>query len=403
MKESTRLDTEKPLILVVDDEIGPRESLKIILLPDYRVVAASDGPSALLEFDRETPDLVISDIRMPGMSGTSLLCEIKSRGPDVPVILITGYATLQSAQEAVRGGAFDYINKPYDVEEIQQTVSKAVSEFRKRRNSHRLVNQLQSWNRDLQQQIGQLDQKAKVADLSAELIHDLNNPMTVLQGYISLLEDSFGPDSEGASVSEMEEFMGIVKTQVERCVTLTRNFLDFARESGNHWEKSNLNELIQDSLFVLRVRMMKMRIESNLSLEPDLPEGWFMSTAIQQVFYNLISNAIDAIGDNGEAGIITITSRLVESKMVGDDKLSSCIRATISDNGPGISRDIIDRIFIPFFSTKEKNKGTGLGLSLCKRIIDEHQGELRVESEPGQGTSFIITIPLLLEAPNNVV
>ncbi len=389
---------EKPLILVVDDENGPRESLKIILSPNYRVVTAEDGISALTIFKRQNPELVISDVRMPGMSGISLLRKIKAIDPEATVILITGYASIQTAQEALRADAFDYINKPYDVKEIQAVVTKALTRVRERHNQHRLLHQLQAWNRDLQEQIGQLDQKATVADLSAELIHDLNNPMTVLQGYISLLEDSLDSNGPEGSSNQMEEFMGIVKTQVERCVALTRNFLDFARQASGKWEKSNVNELIQDTMFVLRVRMMKQSVECSFQPDPDIPDSWFMPTAMQQSLYNLVANAIDAVCDRPDKGAIMIATRIIEHE-TKKQSAAEFIQIIIEDNGAGIPEDKLKQIFTPFFTTKEKGKGTGLGLSICQRVAEEHQGELLVHSQPGKGTCFTLNFPLLLEAP----
>ncbi len=388
---------QPPLILVVDDETGPRESLNIILGHKYRINTASNGTDALKEFERNEPDLVISDIRMPGMSGTTLLHEIKSRAPEIPIILITGYANLKSAQEAVRGRAFDYIDKPYDVKEIQNLVEKALSDMEERRKHQRLVQQLQSWNRDLQDQIGELDQKATVADLSAELIHDINNPMTVLKGYINLLEDSL--DSRGnAPAGDIEEFLKVVKSQVEKCICLTRNFLDFSRPSGRKWEKVNLNNLIQDTLFVLRVRMTKSGVESRVHLDPELPELWLMPTAIQQSLYNLIANGVDALAETNEGGTITITSQLdkEQSELEG---FAETAKVSIRDNGPGIQQERLERIFTPFFTTKEKGKGTGLGLSICKRLVNEHQGQLQVQSQPGQGACFSIILPFREKAP----
>ena len=105
----------KSTILIVDDELGPRESLKLILTPTYQVTVARDGLEGLEKFEACTPDLVISDIRMPRLDGIQFLKRIRERNHDIPFILITGCGTVESAQQAVRGGAFDYISKPYNI------------------------------------------------------------------------------------------------------------------------------------------------------------------------------------------------------------------------------------------------------------------------------------------------
>ncbi len=393
--------TKTASILIVDDEKGPRESLKMILGPQYRLMTAVNGAQALEEIEREAPDLVISDIRMPGMSGTELLHRIKDISPATPVILITGYANLQSAQEAVRGRAFDYIDKPFDVKELQALVEKALAESQEKKRHQRLVQQLHSWSRDLQDQISELDQKAAVADLSAEIIHDLNNPMTVLKGYIGLLEDSI-ESSADTSEKDLQEFLEIVKSQVDKCISLTRNFLDFSRQADRNWEKTDINSLIQDTLFVLRIRMTKSNVESETSLQSDLPEVWVMPTALQQMIYNLLANAVDAISEKGDndQGLIHIDTRLRENEPLLEEHPET-VEITIKDNGPGISPERMERIFTPFFTTKEKGKGTGLGLSICKRVADKHQGQLKVNSEIGEGTTFTILLPLRRNRPES--
>ena len=387
---------EKPKILVVDDETGPRESLKVILTPKYEVITAENGKQALDLLEQRAPDMVISDIRMPHMTGTELLREVKKRDPEMPVVLITGYATVQSAQEAVRASAYDYINKPYDVGEIEQVVSKALTENQARRERERTMGKLQQWNLELEEQIGQLDQKATLGELSAELIHDLNNPMSVLRGYISLLEDSLGRDTIPAEQTEQQkEFLEVIKSQVERCVKLTRNFLDFARSPRELWSEENVNELIHDTLFVLRVRMLKQNIELKTHLDTDLPKCFVMATPLQQALYNLVANAIDAMAENAKSGTLTMSSATEEIDG------NSAIRIGIRDTGPGIPKDIVERIFNPFFTTKGKKKGTGLGLAICKRVVDQHEGTVNVQTENGNGTEFILHIPLRTKPPEN--
>jgi signal transduction histidine kinase len=386
--------TDRALILVVDDETGPRESLKIILNPTYRVVAAQSGAEALDLFEQETPDLVISDIRMPGMTGTQLLAEIKRRSAATPVILITGYATVQTAQEAVRASAFDYISKPYNVTDILRVVAEAIKESQAERESQRAVRQLQQWNRQLEEQIGQLDQKASVAELSAEIIHDLNNPMSVIRGYIALLEDSLEARALGAMSDEQLEFLNIIKEQVNRCVRMTRSFLSFAGSPEGTWEKCNVAELVQDTLFVLRVRIMAQGNELKTQLDPTIPSLWLMRTPMQRLCYNLISNAIDANAATGRGASLTVSAQLVPNGG-GEGQL----QIEVTDCGPGIPQGILDRIFTPFFTTKPKDKGTGLGLAICKRVVDMHGGTLEVDTQPGRGTTFRVLVPARCEKP----
>ena len=386
-----------PTILVVDDELGPRESLKLILTPTYEVITANDGREGLAKFETAQPDMVVSDIRMPNMTGIELMKAIKARSPETPFVLITGYGTLESAQEAVRVGAFDYISKPYNVQEIRKVAAKALEEVSKRREFHQTVARLQSMNSQLEQQICELDQKATLGDLSAEMIHDLNNPITVLRGYIALLEDSLGSKTSHP-VGEEKEFLAIIKEQIERCVRLTRKFLDYARNQRQAWDRENLNDILQDTLFVLRVRMRQQHIDLKTDYNPLLPHTWVQPTPLRQVFYNLISNAIDAIEAESTNGRITITSSVCQEP-AGAGPARDFIEVAIADTGPGIPADVQARLFTPFFTTKPKGKGTGLGLSICRRVVDEHEGRILIESEVGKGTCFRVRIPLRADRP----
>jgi len=169
-------------ILIVDDELGPRESLYQVLNPNYKVVMANNGREGLDLFESMAPDMVISDIRMPSMNGIELMKAIHDRSPDTPFVLITGYGTLETAQEALRYGATDYISKPYNIEQIRQLVRKTLTAREKRQNLTNLFGDLQNLNKQLEQQVVDLEKMASIGEISAQLIHDLNNPFCAMLG-----------------------------------------------------------------------------------------------------------------------------------------------------------------------------------------------------------------------------
>lgn len=387
-------DDHQATILVVDDETGPRESLKMILAPEHKVVTANNGKEALTTFDASVPDMVITDIRMPIMTGVDLMKAVKERSPETPVVIITGYGTLQTAQEAVRTGVFDYISKPYDVEVIRNVVKDALRELREKQQQRQSLDQLRQMNAQLETQIRKLDRKASIGDLSAEMVHDLNNPITVLRGYITLLEGGMSNAQNDENDLNEQEFIDVIKEQTERCMRLTRNFLDYARDSESKWDYESLNSVVHDSLFVLRLRMQKLWVGLETSLDPAIPPAWIQATPLQQVIYNLVANAIDAMEECDDKKHLALTTRLLE-----DADAMPTAKISIKDSGPGIPQDAQDKLFTPFFTTKPKGKGTGLGLAICKRIVDEHNGTIDVESGTGQGTCFTITIPLPNEKP----
>jgi signal transduction histidine kinase len=382
-------------ILVVDDELGPREALKFILTPAYNVIAATDGREALALFETVMPDMVISDIRMPGMSGLELMKEVRQEWPDTPFVLLTGYGTLESAQEAVRHGAFDYISKPYNIHEIRRVVTKAIEDAERKREGRKQFKRLQAMNALLKEQVRELEQRASLGVLSAEMVHDLNNPITVLRGYVSLLEDSLSREMQGGG-SESHEFVDVIKDQIERCVSLTRRFLDFARNSQQAWDREDVNDILQDTLFVLRGRMRALNVRLETDLAVGLPKIWVQPTPLQQVFHNLVANALDALEERGTGGRLWVTSHRVNDDAEGAEPV---IQVFVRDNGPGIPPEVSEKVFAPFFSTKPKGKGTGLGLSICRRILDEHGGAIAMQSDLGRGCCFTVTLPVRLEKP----
>ena len=377
-------------VLVVDDEVGPRESLRLILTPSYRVVLAKDGEEALERFETDAPDMIISDIRMPRLGGIELLKKVKEQSPETPFILLTGYGTLETAQEAVRTGAFDYISKPYNVEDIRKVVAKAFEETRKKQDMDQALNRLQNTNMLLEASLQELDQKAALGDLSAEVIHDLNNPICALQGYVELLECTLA-EQNGFHESEEKEVLGIIKHQAERCIQLTRRFLDYARTSKQRWGCGNINELIEDTLFVFQARLRMLNVNIEKDFDATVPNCWLQTTQSQQVFYNLISNALQAMEDQDTPRQIEISTQVIRSQSAGSE--SAYVRIVIKDSGPGIPEEHLGDIFNSFFTTKPKGKGTGLGLSISRGIARDHKGDITVETSPENGTTFSVFLP----------
>lgn len=388
-------DTAKPAILIVDDELGPRESLKFILTPTYQVIVARDGLEGLEKFEACTPDLVISDIRMPRLDGIQFLKRIRERNHDIPFILITGCGTVESAQQAVRGGAFDYISKPYNIREIHEVVRRALEAAREKRETHSLMDELRQVNTRMEEQLADMEKKATVGELSAEMIHDLNNPLCVLQGYLELLKGSIH-SKRHLPLDEEREFLDVIREQFDRCIRLTRSFLNFARQPGLQWERTNVNDLLRDTLNLLNARLKEKRLKLELELAPELPVVWTPRSSLQQVVFNLALNAVQAMESKGSS--LTIRTRLVPAPQPGAPPE---IELSVIDDGPGVPAAIRERIFEPFFSTKDKDKGTGLGLAICRRVAASLDGELTLVSQEGEGTAFHLRFPQRETPPTN--
>ena len=222
---------------------------------------------------------------------------------------------------------------------------------------------------------------ASIGRLAAGVGHEINNPLAIINQKIGLIEDLFAmTDTEFENKKIIDDSLRAVNKSVERCKAITHRLLGFARRTEVYTEKLSINEIIEEVLQFLDNAMLYNRIKLDLHLQDDLPEVTSDRLQLQQIFLNIINNAIDAIGKNGH---ITITSY--------ED--TNDLKVVIEDDGPGIDENILPKIFEPFYTTKETGKGTGLGLSITYGLIKKIGGDISVQSQLNKGTAFTITIP----------
>jgi signal transduction histidine kinase len=233
----------------------------------------------------------------------------------------------------------------------------------------------------------QSEKIATMGSLLAGVAHELNNPLAVVLGQTHLLRES---------VQEPRIAVGVEKimTGAERCVRIVRNFLALARQETPERTQVGLNGVVEDSVELLAYELRNDNVEVVLRLADDLPILWADGHQLQQVLVNIITNAHHAVRQRpADARMISITTW-------SDGVLQ--VHVEIADTGPGIPSEIRGRLFEPFFTTKPVGQGTGLGLSLCRGIVDEHGGTITVESEPGQGTTFEIMLPVTMRPATSV-
>src|ERR1041385_3775758 len=174
----------QPEILVIDDEIGPRESLRMLLKPDYQVHTADCVETGLKLLKEKTPDTIVMDLRMPGMSGIDGLRKIREIDPNLSVIMLTGFGALDTAREAIRLGANDYISKPFDATEMREVIDRNVERTRFYRSSENAASEIKELNNRLLKELAQKERLAALGQASAEFVHDLGNPLTIVWGYV---------------------------------------------------------------------------------------------------------------------------------------------------------------------------------------------------------------------------
>ncbi len=214
--------------------------------------------------------------------------------------------------------------------------------------------------------------------LSAGVAHEIKNPLAIILQGIELLEISLSKEG-------VDDVLAMMKDAVFRASRITKDLLTFSRESTPAMEEIDLAQVINETLSLVDHIFSHKQIRIVRNFSPDLPRLKVDSNQMKQVFINLLTNAAEAMSEGGTVTITAGSARNIHKKKI--------VRFVISDTGCGISKEDKQRAFDPFYTTKKKSGGTGLGLSVVKGIIEKHKGDIRIESEPGKGTSVIIELP----------
>jgi signal transduction histidine kinase/CheY-like chemotaxis protein len=245
-----------------------------------------------------------------------------------------------------------------------------------------------------QDKLVQSEKMAAIGKLVAGVAHELNNPLTAIIGIAQLLQS--GELSEGVK-QDLEKLVG----EAHRAGKIVRSLLDFSRQQRPERSPVLIEAVLNSTLKILAYELQSRNIECRVHLAGNLPTTMADAHQFQQVFVNLINNAYEAMYEANRGGVLAVSSELVTIDQANGDGNADGgpsipgIRICIEDDGPGIPSDVLPRIFDPFFTTKSPGKGTGLGLSVCHGIVSEHDGQIWVESEAGEGTRFYVQIPVI--------
>ncbi len=245
----------------------------------------------------------------------------------------------------------------------------------------------------IEQQLIRTDKLASLGTLVAGIAHEINNPLGIIAGYSEALLDR-AQDGALTGLPEFEDFPEYLKTihsEIFRCKGILKSLLEFARPSAGTFREIDINELIKEVLLLLKHRTARLKHTLALDLNREVPKIYADAGSLRQLLMNLLLNAIYF---TPEGGSIFIKTGLDDAAQ--GPGLAGCpnrVRLSVRDTGEGIPGDLIGKIFDPFFTTKPVGEGTGLGLTICHKIVEEHRGAIDVESEPGKGATFTITLP----------
>ena len=412
---SDKSDHSAASILIVDDENSIQRLFSRILSGEgFGVALANDGQEALQLLEENEYDIVITDIVMPHVDGFELARQINDKY-SADVIVTTGHIDKYHYSDLVGLGASDFIQKPVFPDDLILRVNRVLKE-------RQLRYELVQYHKEL----AHSQKFESIGLLAAGIAHEINTPIQYIGDNTAFLQDAFSDlaelgqkfrqtletaakgDLDPAFIEKMENAIDDVDLDylaeeipvavgqtlegVDRVRKIVRSMKEFSHPGG---EKGliDIHHTIENTVTVA-LNEWKYCAELNLDFAPDIPRINCDASEMSQVFLNLIINATHAIAekigsDGSEKGRILIQTQ----------KKEPWVEIRVSDTGTGIPQEMIDKVFDPFFTTKEVGKGTGQGLAISRSVVvDRHQGRLDIDSRPGEGTTFIIRLPLVQPA-----
>jgi signal transduction histidine kinase len=369
----------KERILVVDDEERVCQTLEEFLtLRGYLVDVASGGPEAMKMMDEKVYALMLTDLMMPRMNGIELMEQAKELDSDLMVVIITGFGTIETAVQALKQGAYDYVLKPFSLMEIERTVERALE---KRRLTHENL-QLAELNRRLRE-IDSLK-----SDLLGIVSHEFRTPLTSLKGYVSLmLSGGLGDLSDS-----QQEALQAVDENGRRLEKLVDNILILAEVGGGSVEMRmqdvDLGAVLERAIQESAAEIEASGTQTSVSVEGNLPPIRGDFEKLVMAVGNIVDNAVKFRSENG-----TVTTKVTPNSYKGEGWTD----LVIADNGIGISEQDLKEIFGHFvqvdMSSTRRVGGVGLGLCVVNEIIKRHGGSVRVQSTLGEGTEVTVSLP----------
>jgi two-component system, sensor histidine kinase and response regulator len=396
----------KQTLLIVDDEEGPRQSLRVVFKDDYHILMADNGRKAIELAQQNVVHAAVLDIRMAGMSGIELLERLKAVDSGIEVVMLTAYETIETVRQALRFGACDYLNKPFDLKTMRAAVASAM-ERRSLSDEIRSTNiklaelQAELHNHKLREEIA-----ANRGEIYASIIHDINGPLTVISGFIQLIHQQIGDARrvEGEDLETVKERLRRIIRQVTHCIEISQRYLAFLRQHPGEVSRVYVNQVLDDLRELLSAHPGTQAHKVEVAPLPEDTQIEINGTDLMQILLNLAMNAFQSTDQPHE---VRISARLLDRPLdlarfeegpqdrilnrEAFDNAPPLIELSVQDDGPGISLELLPKIFQPYFTTKT-GRGTGLGLSIVQRLVCASRGLLHLRTGLS-GTVFHIYLP----------
>ena len=359
--------SNQPCVLVVDDEYGPRQALRMVLKEDYDLLMATCVTEAIDLLKDHEVDVIITDIRMPGGTGLDLLRQAKELDERIEVIILTGYGQLDTAMNAIDFGAFAYLEKPYDsnvlVDKLESCLAKQKREQERRAMEHLAM---------------EANRFETLGRLVSGTMHDLGTPLSVIGTNLDIMLST-------DELDKLPKRLQTMRDQVEHCNDLVRTTMNFLRHSQGEHALFCMNSVVNLCLDVAKPALRRGTIAVVADLDPQLPSTMGDMVFVRQAVLNLINNACQAMDkQEGPRQLRIQTGRLD----------SGNIYLSVQDSGPGIPLDQHERIFETLYTTKGTD-GTALGLSVVRNVMGQHSGTAYLEPMDGPGARFVLDFPVI--------
>jgi signal transduction histidine kinase len=368
MTDASLLENTSLRLLIVDDEEGPRQSLNMIFGDDYEVTIATSGEEAIQFSRQQAFHVVVTDIRMRGLSGIDVLREVKQISPHTEVIVLTAYETLETARQAISLGASEYLKKPFDLDHIQTVVKRCFRNYSLRTQQESVVRE---------------DVNAAKNNFLEIVSHELNTPMNGILGFLELLEGTRLDPDQAEYVETIRDCSFKYFEHVQDILTYARISMSESEISMGSFNPATLVLKLINETEVPSSKPIHLDCEIAAGL-PDLVDG--AEQEVRIVVRKLLLNALKFT----KQGHVKVT---VAAKMLSSVKTQLVF--SVSDTGVGIQPELLEngRIFDAFTqgdsSLKREHEGLGLGLSLCKSLADRLGGDILIESQLGKGSTFV--------------
>jgi signal transduction histidine kinase len=372
-------------LLLVDDEDRFRQTIaKRLAKRGITSDQAADANECLSILKKKPMDVVVLDVKMPGMSGIEALQHIKDNYPNTEVILLTGHATTSDGVEGIKAGAFDYLMKPIELEHLYNKILQAKEKILRSEAEQKEID----YRKKIEQQMIVAERLASIGTLAAGVAHEINNPLAIIRESSGWMKQLLAKKEleDMPRRQDLENALDKIEKSIERASRITHQLLGFARKPEYAISEVNLAELIEEAIQLIEHEIKKRNITVIHKTASSPATIWSAPSELRQAFLNLLTNAAHAIDSDGS---ITISM----------EDMGEQLAIRISDSGKGIPKENMDKIFEPFFSTKSPGEGTGLGLFVTRGIIEKLGGTIKAESTIGQGTRFCVRLPKdLMEA-----